>query len=56
MYMELEDLNHYLRNKAISGSQSSSNLALQRMVDMAIKSTLLLVWIILLCVILYIMT
>ena len=36
-YMELGDLNHYLRNKAISDGQSSSNITLQNLVDMAIN-------------------
>ena len=35
-YMELGDLNKYLRNKAISVSQASSNLTVQQLVDMAI--------------------
>ena len=36
-YMELGDLNRYLRNKAISVSQASSNLTVQQLVDMAIN-------------------
>ena len=35
-YMELGDLNKYLRNKAISVSQASSNLTVPQLVDMAI--------------------
>ena len=36
-YMELGDLNKHLRNKAISVSQSSSNLTVQQLLDMAIN-------------------
>ena len=36
-YMELGDLNKYLRNKAISVSQPTSNLNIQQLVDMAIN-------------------
>ena len=36
-YMELGDLNKYLRNKAISVSQPASNLNIQQLVDMAIN-------------------
>ena len=36
-YMELGDLNKYLRNKAISVSVTTSNLTIQQLVDMAIN-------------------
>ena len=36
-YMELGDLNKYLRNKAISVSQPTSNITTQQLVDMAIN-------------------
>ena len=36
-YMELGDLNKYLRNKAISVSQPKSNITTQQIVDMAIN-------------------
>ena len=36
-YMELGDLNQFLRNKAVSVSQPTPNLSIQQMVDMAIN-------------------
>ena len=36
-YMELGDLNKYLRNKAISVSKPASNLNIQQLVDMAVN-------------------
>ena len=36
-YMELGDLNKYLRNKAISVSQPTSNVSTQQLVDMAVN-------------------